>query len=338
VEKIFLTNDLTEKVLEEAIASKASFILTYHPLIFAPLKRLTRSNVKERIVVRAIEERIAVYSPHTSFDSVAGGVNDWLAEGLGEGTCKVIQQFTEASPTELKLVVFVPEEKVEEMREALSACGAGNIGNYSRCSFAIPGTGSFLGNEESKPVVGAKEQLETVKEIRLEMVCNRSKLSEISETIRRVHPYETPAWEVYQLEPIPVASTGQGRIVTLKEKVPLSVMIERIKKHLGLNHVRVAVGSNTKSIEEIQIRTIALCAGAGETVIGKARADLYLTGEMRHHEVLAAVEKGVSVILCEHSNTERGYLVKLSKTLEKLFEGKLAIQVSVKDADPLVVV
>jgi len=250
----------------------------------------------------------------------------------------VIQSYTQPDPSELKLVVFIPKSNVDELRRALSEVGVGVIGNYSQCSFNLEGTGTFLGNEASSPVVGTKGNLEYVQETRIEMVLPKSKLQQATEVIRRVHPYETAAWEIYQLEPIPVEGTGQGRLVTLKEKVTLAELVQRVKKHLGLSHVRLALGSSTKSKEEIQVKTIALCAGAGETVITKSKADVYFTVEMRHHDVLAAVEKGTSVILCDHSNTERGYLLKVKEKLDVLFEGKLSVEISKRDADPLVIV
>lgn len=84
VNTLFLTNDLTEEVMEEAVQKKADLVLSYHPPIFTPLKRVTWKTWKERLVVRALENRIGIYSPHTAYDAVPHGVNNWLAKGLGE--------------------------------------------------------------------------------------------------------------------------------------------------------------------------------------------------------------------------------------------------------------
>ena len=84
VERILLTNDLTEPVLEEAIKKNANMIISYHPAIFNPLKRLTQVEWKQRSMVKCIEKRIAVYSPHTTWDSVDGGINDWILKAFGE--------------------------------------------------------------------------------------------------------------------------------------------------------------------------------------------------------------------------------------------------------------
>jgi putative NIF3 family GTP cyclohydrolase 1 type 2 len=153
IERILLTNDLTEDVLEEALQKKSQLILSYHPPIFAPMKALTTANAKQRIIVKAIENRIAIYSPHTAFDSVKGGVNDWIADAvlsLGQGTSTPLQPHESITNTH-KIVIFVPEDKADEMREELSKVGAGVIGNYNKCSFGLVGEGTFFGNDNANP-------------------------------------------------------------------------------------------------------------------------------------------------------------------------------------------
>lgn len=86
VNTLFLTNDLTEEVMEEALQKKADLILSYHPPIFRPMKHITWKTWKERLVIRALENRVAIYSPHTAYDAAPQGVNSWLAKGLGEKT------------------------------------------------------------------------------------------------------------------------------------------------------------------------------------------------------------------------------------------------------------
>jgi len=343
INKIMLTNDLTEPVIEEAIQQKTQLILSYHPPIFTGLKRLTTADIKEKIIISAIENQIAIYSPHTSADCVKGGVNDWLASCLKPYLKSVepIQKYHYLDPLQtLKVVVFVPKEHLDKMRNEVSKVpGVATIGNYTHCTFSIPGQGSFLGNDSTNPAIGSKNQFETVDEYRLEFVCSRSKLSELSAAIYKHHPYETPAWEMYPLEPLPVEGFGMGRFITLNEKIPLNLMVQLIKKYLNLPHLRVAIPHTVKSVDEVMIQTVALCAGSGGSIIMKSKADLYWTGEMKHHEVLEAISKGTSVILCEHSNTERGYLAHLKDDLDKIFNNQFVeIVLSRSDVDPLVIV
>ena len=140
-----------------------------------------------------------------------------------------------------------------------------------------------------------------------------------------------------------IPATGFGRLVTLKTPVPLPELLQRIKDHLKLPHVRLAVGGyqgDTAKPESVQtpVQTVALCAGSGAGVMRGVHADVFLTGEMSHHEVLAAVSRGTHVILCEHSNTERGYLSVFSKKLEHMLEGRVEVCLSHTDADPLQIV
>jgi len=220
VKKILLTIDLTEAVVDEALAEKADLIVSYHPILFRPVNRLNADNAYDRMVMKLIQKNIAVYSPHTALDAVIGGVNDWLADGVGEGDVSVLQ-------------------------------------------------------------------------------------------------------------PIPESNAGQGRLVELKKAVQIKTLAQRIKNHLGLKTLRIA-----SPAENVPIKTVALCAGAGTDAFKGIRADCYLTGEMSHHNVLAAKLSGSHVILCEHTNTERGYLPSFAKILAKALPG-IEITCSSEDADPI---
>jgi len=83
ISKLLLTNDLTETVAGEAVGMNVNMILSYHPPVFKPLKQLCQQSWKERIIVKCIENRIAVFSPHTCYDTLQGGVNDWLISPFG---------------------------------------------------------------------------------------------------------------------------------------------------------------------------------------------------------------------------------------------------------------
>jgi dinuclear metal center YbgI/SA1388 family protein len=221
VRKILLTIDLTEAVADEAIATKTDLIIAYHPILFRPASRLNADDAYDRTVMKLIQTNMAVYSPHTALDAVIGGVNDWLADGVGEG-------------------------------------------------------------------------------------------------------------EVSVLQPLEHSDAGQGRLVELAKPVKLKTLAQRIKKHLGLKTLRIAATAG-----DGPIKTVALCAGAGSDAFKGIRADCYLTGEMSHHNVLAATLNGSHVILCEHTNTERGYLPIFGNILRKAFGNSIDISVSEIDSDPI---
>jgi hypothetical protein len=98
-----------------------------------------------------------------------------------------------------KLVVFVPREALDPVREALFAAGAGRIGDYSRCSWYTQGTGTFFGGEGTDPAVGESGREQRVAELRLETVYPQELEAEVVRALREAHPYEEPAFDLYPL-------------------------------------------------------------------------------------------------------------------------------------------
>lgn len=333
-DRVVLTIDLTEAVLHEAIDAGAQTIVAYHPPIFTPMTRMTNETRAQRIALAAAQAGIAVYSPHTALDAAPGGVNDWLAGGLGSGDVRALTARATLPPTEeFKLVTFCPHEAVDALRNGLAAVGAGRIGAYELCSFELRGTGTFRGGEGTRPVLGRAGVLEQVPETRLEMVCPGSALALAVLTLRQLHPYEEPPIEIYALQPRPARNVGEGRRVVLDQKAGLRELVERIKKHLGVSTVRVAVAPGAPR----RFGTLAACAGAGGSLLDRVieqGCELFLTGEMRHHDVLDAQGRGCTVVLAGHTNTERGYLRVLRKKLAALLRD-VTITISKTDGDPL---
>lgn len=337
---ILLTIDLTERVLAEARSQQASAIIAYHPPIWEPLARVTDATPQQRIVLGAIEQGIAIYSPHTALDAVPGGICDWLCEGLsgGEpgkiaGDCRALTPHHDRPPTqEVKIVTFVPADKVDIVRNALATAGAGIIGEYKVCSFSSSGTGTFLGGEASKPAIGAAGRLESVSELRLEMVASKASLPLALQTLRRFHPYEEPAFDLYELLPRPQREYGPGRRLVLDRPATVAELADRLKAFLGTASVRFADAGH-----DGPIRTVGVCPGSGSSLLPAAKAEqceVYVTGELSHHQVMSALHAGVSVILGEHTGTERGYLPRLAARLRDELPGAHIIASS-EDRDPL---
>jgi dinuclear metal center YbgI/SA1388 family protein len=338
---VFLTIDLTERVLAEAIEAEASAVIAYHPPIWDPLARITDATPSQRIVLGAIERGISIYSPHTALDAVPGGITDWLCEGLSgsdssgkiNGDCRALTPHHDRPATEeAKIVTFVPSTHVETVRNALATAGAGIIGGYKVCSFSTAGAGTFLGGEGTKPAVGEAGRLESVPEVRLEMVCSKAALPLAVQTLRRFHPYETPAFEVYELLPKPQRDFGAGRRLVLDRPVSVDELALRLKAFLGNPYVRVADAGHTGPV-----RTIGVCPGSGSSLLSVAKAEgceVFVTGELSHHQVIATLHSGVSVILGEHTGTERGFLPRLASRLAESLPG-ISIVVSTADRDPL---
>ncbi|XP_069840784.1 NIF3-like protein 1 [Dendropsophus ebraccatus] len=309
VRKMLLTNDLTEDVLQEALAARADLLLSYHPPIFRPLKRLTCGSWKERLVVTALEKRLAIYSPHTACDAIANGVNDWLGRALGACVSVPLRPSTAIShPSGYGHILEFRGDVSESVLSRVSALQGACVRTYP------------LRGEE-----GARVRLS----------CSHNALRHAL-TILAEDPEVYRSAELLTLQKHPLLDTGMGRLCTLSEPISTAAAVERIKSHVGLKHLRLALGRG-KSLES-PVSVMAVCAGSGSSVLSGVPADLYLTGEMSHHEVLDAVAEGRSVVLCEHSNSERGYLLELAGQITQRLEGKVDVLVSQTDRDPLQVV
>lgn len=333
VERVLLTIDPTLAVLREAALGGVGCLVSYHPPLFRPVRRLAYA--QEPAVFEAISHGFAIYSPHTALDAAAGGLNDWLVEAFGPGPRRsLVPSAVPELNAELKLVVFVPAEATDALRAALADAGAGLIGRYSHCSFANRGEGTFFGHAGAVPAVGEAGRLERAPEVRIEMVCSKRALPAIARALAAHHPYEEPAWDVYPLSPKFSERAGAGRLVEVETPTTLTEAVESVKRHLGLSQVRVAPAEAHAAGRPL--KRIAVCAGSGGSLFEPLRdVDLYVTGEMRHHDVLAKLAQGASVVLCEHSNTERGYLPRLADRLRQLTDGTAEILISTSDREPL---
>ncbi|KAM4836269.1 NIF3-like protein 1 isoform 1-T4 [Thomomys bottae] len=314
VNTLFLTNDLTEEVMEEALRKKADLILSYHPPIFRPMKHITWNNWKERLVIRALENRVGIYSPHTAYDAAPQGVNNWLAKGLGACTSRPIHPSQAPShPTDGTHRVEFTVNQAQNLDTLVSEVK--RIGDISLTSFS-----ARVDNEE---------------QTRISLNCSQKALTQVVAFLSQNRQLYQKT-EILSLEKPLLLHTGMGRLCTLEEPVSLATMIERIKRHLKLPHLRLALGVG-RTLES-KVEAVALCAGSGSSVLQGVQADLYLTGEMSHHDILDAASQGINVILCEHSNTERGFLSDLQDMLGTHLENKINIILSETDRDPLCVV
>jgi dinuclear metal center YbgI/SA1388 family protein len=311
VSHVMLAIDYTAEVAAEAEKNGCEAVIAYHPPIFQPLKRIAAGSV----IHDAMRRGVAIYSPHTALDVAEGGTNDVLADVLGLGERSPLK-LAEIIASQYKLVVFVPEEALAKVSEALFAEGAGRIGKYSSCSFRTPGTGTFFGGEGTNPAVGRSGRLETAQEARLETVVPISMVDPVIRALRKSHPYEEPAFDLLQLA-VPAEGVGIGRVGWFPEPVERAELFGRIKRGL-------------------EIQRAAVCAGACGDLLDaaiSAKAGLYLTGEMRHHDAIKAARAGVTVVCTLHSNSERAALKRLREQLEQRLPEAVFL-LSQSDRDP----
>lgn len=330
VAKVLVAVDVTKGVLEEARRAKAGMIISYHPVIWDGLKQVTADG-PTALQYDLIRSGTAVYSIHTCLDSVIGGVNDALADALGLLDTRPLGDLVEdPQGPHYKVVTFVPVEHVDRVADAMYNAGAGRIGLYSHCGFQTKGIGTFLPLEGARPAIGRIGTLQKVEEVRLESVVRAQDVAAVIAAMRKAHPYQTPAFDVLRHHDIE-GRLGLGRVGRLARPTGLRVLLSRIKRATG---ARIAglVGDQDRLVTKA-----AVCAGSCGKLFANAIAQgcqLYLTGELKHHQALACQQAGMTAVCLGHSVSERFAL----KGLVARLSSAIAVQfiISKKDIEPFV--
>jgi dinuclear metal center YbgI/SA1388 family protein len=328
VRRVMTCLTVTPEVAAEAVESGVQLIITHHPVLFRAVKRLTTATPEGRMLLALIRGGVAVYSPHTAFDNTAGGINDLLARRLGLTEVRPLRRGE--GTRQCKLVVFVPDKDLTRVSDALFAAGAGQIGQYSECSFRLAGTGTFFGSDATNPTVGQKGRREEVSEWRLEAVCPESAVEQAVAAMRRAHSYEEPAYDVYPLRPGP-SPAGEGRLGRLPQALPLAELAKAVQTALGAKLVQT-VGDLARPVGRLAI----VCGAGGEFFADalRAGADAFLTGELRFHDYLAAQAQGLALVLPGHYATERGGVEELAGVLRGKW-ADLEVWASRRERDPI---
>lgn len=316
IEKILLCLDVTEDVIQEAVEKRCNILIAHHPLFFLPVNRITKQ--ENPAIYQSLWHRINLIAFHTNFDLAENGLNDYFGKLLGLKKTDCL----EASPEKtLKLAVYVPLKYQEKLLKALFQAGAGNIGLYSETSFSASGKGSFKPLEGTKPFIGKTGERDSVLETKIETVFRERDLNRVIDAIYQNHPYEEPAYDIYHLKTN--SKTGIGLLAQLPSEQKLTDICQKIKDDLGIPYLRVVQAVKQK------INTIALCTGSGGSLLEKAiqkKADLFITGDIKHHEALRAREMGLNIIDIEHFYTEQYFVPALKEQLtEAGFPKKLLL-------------
>nr|WP_206207669.1 Nif3-like dinuclear metal center hexameric protein [Virgibacillus indicus] len=328
VNKIMITLDVLESVVDEAIEKGADLIIAHHPLLFKPLRRMDFDTPQGRTIKKLVQNNISVYASHTNLDAADGGVNDILCDLLGINNRSVL---VPAGTEKLyKIAVFVPESHRQIVMEALSTSGAGHIGDYSHCTFQTSGQGTFKPLEGTNPFIGKQDELEVVDEVKIETIVQEEKLQQVILAMLEAHPYEEAAYDIYPLQ-LNGKEYGIGRIGTLEKPQSMKEFCEHVKKVLDLSHLRLTGDLSKK------VTNVAILGGSGEKYIHAAKekgADVYITGDMTFHPAQDADQLGLSVIDPGH------YIEKVMKKAAKQYLDKrlkkehVEIIVSETDTNP----
>ncbi|NTW38645.1 MAG: Nif3-like dinuclear metal center hexameric protein [Cellulomonadaceae bacterium] len=279
VRRVLLAVDPTAEVVDEALEWGADLLLTHHPLMLRAVHSVAATTYKGALVHRLIRGGCALHAAHTNADAARGGVAEALALTLGLTDLTPLVPLP--APAMDKHVVFVPVDHGDAVREALAAAGAGELGEYSRCSWTGTGTGTFLPGDGARPAVGRPGVVETVLEERIEVVAPRALRQGVVAAMRAAHPYEEPAFDVLELASEPGA-TGTGRIGTLEPAQTLAAFATRVGAVLRPTEQGVRVAGDLDAL----VRTVAVVGGSGDSLFDAVRAsgaDVYVTADLRHH-------------------------------------------------------
>ena len=308
VTKILLSLDVTLGVLNEALENKANLIITHHPLLFSPLKQITKQ--KNPLLYQVVTHKINLVAFHTNYDLAEKGLNDYVANLLG---IKKIAPLQSSSEKIFKFAVYVPVQHADKVSQAIFEAGAGRIGRYTETSFNISGKGTFKPAEGTNPFIGKIGEKEEVQEIKIETVVTERDLDSVVQAMKSVHPYEEPAYDIYELKTKP--SYGIGIFGEINKETEISEFSLEVKNRLQAQYVRLIKSNNRK------IKRVALCTGSGSSLLEQVNnkdADLYITGDITYHTALRAKELGLNVLDVEHFDTEKFFVEALYNQLIKL--------------------
>ena len=308
---VLIAHDALEFIIDESIEKNFNLILCFHPIIFSGLKSITGKNYVERAVLKALENKIAIYAIHTAFDNDYFGVNYKICEVLGLKN----QQVLMPKKNQLKkLEVYVPTDSAEKLRNALFVAGAGNIGFYDECSFTIQGDGTFRPLEGSDPVIGTHNERENANEVLINVIFEDYKTNQILFAMKENHPYEEVAYQLITLEN-DNQYTGLGRYGNLEQEMDELDFLTFIKQKFNIDIIRHSSLNNKK------IRTIGVLGGSGASGIKaamSAKCDAYITGDVKYHDFFSAEGK---MLICDigHFESEQFVVQQLFEILSEKF-------------------
>ncbi|MDA7803795.1 Nif3-like dinuclear metal center hexameric protein [Crocinitomix sp.] len=303
--------DCTEDIVDEAIRKKCNLIIAHHPIVFKGLKKLNGKNYVERTVIKAIKNDIAIYAIHTNLDSYRFGVNAKIGALLGIENPQILAPVSEQL---MKLVVFCPNDSVEEVKNALFEAGAGQIGNYSECSYSSDGQGSFKANSDAKPFIGEIDQRHIENETRIEVLVSKHISGQVIQGMLAHHPYEEVAYDC-----IPLLNKnkdeGAGMIGNLPEAIDEKTYLAHLKLTFDCGIIRHT------TLQNKPIKKVAWCGGSGSFLLNHAKAkkaDIFITGDFKYHEFLDAENKLVIADI-GHFESEQYTIELLDEILRKKF-------------------
>lgn len=326
VNQALVSLDCTEAVVDEARATDCQVIISHHPIVFKGLKKLNGKTYVERVVEKAIKHNIAIYAIHTNLDHVQNGVNARICQTLGLTDCRIL---TPKMGLLKKLVTYAPLSHADKVRNALFTAGAGQIGNYSECSFNTDGTGTFTAGDGTEPFVGQKNIRQNEAEVKIETIYPANLENKILVALLMEHPYEEVAYDLYPLTN-QFATVGAGMIGELAQPVDELTFLQSVKKQMNANAIRYT------KLRNKPVKRVAVCGGSGSFLLKQAinaGADMFISADFKYHEFFDAEEKLVIADI-GHFESEQFTQNLLVEIIRKKF-ANFAVRLTAINTNPI---
>ena len=318
--------DSTEAVIDEAIANKCNLVIAHHPIVFSGIKKFNGKNYVERVIIKAIQNNIAIYAAHTNLDNVYNGVNAKIAEKIGLINCSILAP---QNNTIKKLVTYCPDENAPAIREALFAAGGGSIGNYEECSFNANGYGTFKAGPNANPHVGEIGKQHQEKETRIELIYPSYIESKLLKALFVAHPYEEVAYDIVELSN-KNQQVGAGMIGELDKEMDETAFLNHLKK------VMKAEGIRYTALKGKKVKKVAVCGGSGSFLLGNAKssgADVFVTADFKYHQFFDA-ENQIVIADIGHYESEQYTMELFYEILSRKFT-TFALHLSKINTNPI---
>jgi len=338
IRRIWVALDPLPDVINSACKKDVDLLITHHPLIFKPLKSLDFSTTTGSIIHKAVQNSLCIFSAHTNLDSAANGVNEILAYEIGLKNLKILSNIK--YPKYSKLVFYVPVDYEQKILNALFETEAGKIGEYSCCSFRNSGKGTFRPSDAANPFIGKAGEVSHADEVRIETIVRERDIIEVIERVRKDHPYEIMAYDVYpllnpvldlegfqNLQGFKGECQGIGRVGELEEETDLKTFALKIKERLGLQYVKIA------GRPDLPVKKAAVCSGSGSGLMREffsCGAQVYISGDLHYHDARDAAAADLGLIDIGHFASEHLIVPILAKRLQQaLSEAEMDVTVEI---------
>ncbi|NLK63411.1 MAG: Nif3-like dinuclear metal center hexameric protein [Fusobacteria bacterium] len=286
IERVQISLDITDGVIDNAINNKVDLIISHHPFIFKSINKVNNETIEGTKLLKIIKNNINIYTLHTNLDSANGGLNDYIASIIGGSNLKILSPRKNSF---YNLVIYIEESDVSNFNKFISILELSKK-EYSHCIIT----------DTDKINCNLKYGINVVNYKKIEIIVNENEINELLNEITKLKKNSSIFYE-YSIYNTKNSDNGIGRYFVLDEPIMASEYIRYIKDKLNLLNVKWVYK------EDKLIKKIAIINGSGSSYITLAKSkniDLFITGDIKYHEALDAYEYGLHLLDIGHYESE----------------------------------